>query len=73
VTVARGTVARLQRSLASVLASRPPVAVVLVPREGEPEDVWEARRADAERRADGVRAIGRRAFVIVVDLEEGDR
>jgi hypothetical protein len=73
VTVSRGTVARLQRSLAAVLASRPPLAFVLVPREGEPNDAWETRCAEAERQAEAVRAMGRRACVIIVDLTEDER
>jgi hypothetical protein len=73
VTVSRGTVARLHRSLAAVLASRPPLCVVLDARDGEPDDAWRARRAEAERQAEAVRAVGRRAFVIIVDLDEGER
>jgi hypothetical protein len=33
--------------------------------------VWRARAEEAERRVEAVRATGRRAFVIVVDREEG--
>jgi hypothetical protein len=66
----RATISRLERSIAAVRAAQPPMFVILEPHDGEPVEAWRARAAEAERKAEAIKASGGRAFVFIIDLED---
>lgn len=67
--ISRGTVARLQRRVMAHLASLPPVCCIVEIEDLEDRATFDARVAEAERKAAAVRASGRRAAIIVIDRE----
>lgn len=60
----------LRRRVANALQGLPPLVVLVDVREGEPNDTARARRVAAEGQARAARASGRRACVVLVDMDE---
>lgn len=68
----RSTTARFERLIAKVKATRPPVVFVLEVHDGESPEAWQARKDEAERRVEAVKADGGTAHLIEIDREEGE-
>ena len=67
----RTSVASLRRQIAKARRGLlRPLCMVLEPHDGESEASWQARLSEAKRKAAAAEAEGRRAFVLIVDMDE---